>query len=176
MKQLVKPRMMPLFGWLLLLATGFFCTYVLYSRPTIFLPKGSTPLSAATETDSVEQAMVKLSAIKASLGPQNGMERASGDEMEIIAPAPPPAPAPVFGETKTNTSLNSVDMPLKGAVIVHSGKRLYLVLGSKRFRAGDRIATGETVGSLNLQTVELISPDGRTRMVGIGRGIGPSAN
>ena len=56
--------------------------------------------------------------------------------------------------------------------MVSSGRRLYLVLGGKRYRVGALIGTGEEIQRLNLQSVELATPEGRTRKVDIGRSIG----
>ncbi len=171
MKQLVKPRLLPLFGWGVLIAVGLFCSYVLYFRPVGFLGGAAAPASPLAEKDSIEQALKNLADIKASRWLQMGSRSPDlAQTMDIIAPAPEAA---AVAEATANTV--PMDPSLKGAVVVSSGKRLYLLLGLKRFRMGERIGTGETVRRLNLQTVELVSPEGRSRTVEIGRGIGPVA-
>ncbi len=171
MKQLIKPRLIPLFGWGVLVVVGLFCAYVLYARPAVFLSGPAAPVSPLAEKDSIEQALKNLAAIKASSWLQRGSGYLGADQaFETIAPAPAQAEV-----AEAQANLEPADPSLKGAVVVRSGKRLYLVLGPKRFRSGDRIATGETIRRLNLQSVELTSPEGRARTVEIGRGIGPAS-
>ncbi len=171
MKQLVKPRLLPLFGWGVLVAVGLFCSYVLYFRPVAYLGGAATPASPLAEKDSIEEALKNLADIKASRWLQMGISSTDlGQAMDIIAPAPEAAAV-----AEASATAEAMDPSLKGAVVVTSGKRPYLLLGLKRFRVGERIGTGETVRRINLQTVELVSPEGRSRTVEIGRGIGPMA-
>jgi hypothetical protein len=172
MKPLIKPRLIPLFGWGVLIAVALFCTYVLYSRPPVFMFGNAAPAMAPIEKDSIEQALSNLAAIKASSWLQRDSSYFRADQaFETLAPSP--AQAEVT-EAKANLE-PPADPSLKGAVVVRSGQRLYLVLGAKRFRAGERIATGETIRSLTLQSVHLRSPEGRARTVEIGGSIGPAA-
>jgi hypothetical protein len=170
MKQLIKPRLIPLVGWAMLVVVGLFCAYVLYARPAVFLPAGVAPASPPPEKDAIELALKNLATIKSSSWLQRGASYLGADgAFETIAPAPEAAAV-----SAAQANLEPADPTLKGAVVVRSGKHLYLVLGPKRFRAGDHIATGETIRTLNLQSVELTSPEGRARTVEIGRGIGPA--
>lgn len=171
MKPLVKPRLVPLFGWAALMLVGLFCVYVLYARPTVFLMEAPQPEVPAVEKDSIEQAMKNLAAIKASSWMQGGPGD-MGQVFDTLAPAPDKV---AVVEAPPVANVEPADPSLKGAVVVVSGKRLYLVLDGKRFRPGQRIATGETIRSLNLQAVELKSPEGVGRTVEIGRAIGPAA-
>jgi hypothetical protein len=169
MKPFVKPRLVPLFGWAALILVGMFSAYVLYARPTVFLMEAPPPEAPAVEKDSIEQAMKNLAAIKASSWMQGG---ASYTDQALLAPAPDKV---AVVEAPPVVDVEPADPSLKGAVVVTSGKRLYLVLGGKRFRPGQRIATGETIRTLNLQAVELKSPEGVGRTVEIGRAISPAA-
>lgn len=171
MKPFVKPRLLPLFGWAALILVGAFCAYVLYARPTVFLMEAAAPEAPVLEKDSIEQAMKNLAAIKASSWMQGGAGYVD-QALDTLAPAPEKV---AVVEAPPVVDVEPADPSLKGAVVVISGKRLYLVLGGKRFRPGQRIATGETIRTLNLQAVELKSPEGVGRTVEIGRAIGPAA-
>ncbi|MGE0099775.1 MAG: hypothetical protein AB7S86_15645 [Hydrogenophaga sp.] len=171
MKPLIKPRWIPLVGWAVLVSAGLFCGYVLYARPPTFIGGAPAPVAPLAEKDSIEQALRNLSTLKSSGWLQRTIEQLTVDQTrEIIAPAPEKR----MDATDENTQLAPPDPSLRGAVVVRSGSRLYLVLGAQRYRLGERITTGETVHRLTLQTVDLLSPDGRTRTVEIGRGIGPA--
>lgn len=166
MKSLVKPRWLPLLGWGVLFLVGGFGAYVLYQRPVAFSAAPPPPLPPMGP-DVVGLALKDLEAIKASPWLRESGLAGAGSP-DIIAPAPEAevlAPDAAIAQP--------VDPLLKGAVVVSTGKRRYLVFGGKRYRTGARIGTGESIRALNLQSVELVSPEGRTRKVDIGRGIGP---
>jgi hypothetical protein len=173
MRQLVKPRLLPLMVWVALILLALSCAQVLYFRHSGFFG-GTTPAATPLgQGDSVEQALKHLADLKASSWLQGitgglAMERSE----QAIAPAPDKA---AVDEVRGNTEVAAADPSLKGAVVVRSGRHPYLVMGSKRFRIGDRIATGETIQAINLQTIKLVSPEGRRRAVEIGRGIGAEA-
>lgn len=166
MKSLVKPRWRPLLGWVVLVAAGLFSAYVFYAHPRLFVGTVSAPPLAPAGPDAVAQAMNDLEAIKASPWLRGLAGGPAGGSPDIIAPSPEAAAPASAAEVA-----EAVDPSLKGAVVVSAGKRLYLVLGSKRYRVGSRIGTGEEITALRLQSVDLISPEGRTRKVDIGRNI-----
>ena len=168
MKSIVKPRWQPLLGWAVLILAGLFATYVLYQRPVIFSGTVSAAPTTPAGPDAVAQAVKDLEAIKASPWLQGGALAGSrGGSPDIIQASPEAAVLAADA-----AALGAMDPSLKGAVVVSSGKRLYLVLGGKRYRVGALIGTGEKIQRLNLQSVELATPEGRTRKVDIGRGIG----
>jgi hypothetical protein len=173
MKQLVKPRLLPLMVWGVLILLALSCAQVLYFRNS-GLFGGATPAAAPpSEGDSVEQALKHLTDLKASNWLQ-GIHRGplAGQSEQAIAPAPDKTAAT---EVRGSAEAVAADPSLKGAVVVRSGRHPYLVMGSKRFRIGERIATGETIQAINLQTIRLLSPEGKRRAVEIGRGIGGEA-
>ena len=165
MNAFVKPRWQPLLGWATLFLVGLSSAYVLYQRPVFFASAPAAPLTMASGPDDVRQAIQDLEAIMASSWHQGGGEMAVAST-DIIAPAPEAA------VVAAGVAALEMDPSLKGAVVVSTRNRLYLVLGNKRFRIGQRIGTGEAIQKLSLRSVELASPEGRTRTVDIGRGIG----
>lgn len=171
MKPLIKPRLVPLMGWAVLLLVALSCAQVVYFRPSGVLGNLADPVSPPVEKDAIEQAMRHLAELKSSSWLQKlGSHFSSNASFETIAPAPEAEAAAPAG-----SDLGPADPLLRGAVVVRSGKRLYLVLGSRRFQVGERIGTGETIRGLSLMSVELVSPQGRPRKVELGIGIGPAA-
>jgi len=167
MKPLLKPRWKPLLGWAVLVLSGLFSTWVIYQRPVIYAGPAPAPTAPPTGPDVVAQAVKDLEAIKASPWLRGSVAGPSENSTHIIAPSPEAAALAADA-----AATDAADPSLKGAVVVSSGKRRYLVLGDKRYRVGARIGTGEEIRALNLQSVELVSPEGRARRVDIGRGIG----
>lgn len=170
MKQLIKPRLVPLMGWGVLVLVALSCAQVVYFRPSGGMGNLADPVSPPVEKDSIEQATRHLAELKGSNWLQRlGGQSSSNASFETIAPAPEAEVA-----AQAASDLGPADPLLRGAVVVRSGKRLYLVLGSRRFQEGERIGTGETIRDLSLMSVELVSPQGRTRKVEIGIGISPA--
>ncbi len=160
-----KPRWLPLLGWGVLAAAGLLAAYVLSQRADLLFVGGEPPAAPAGEGDTIDQAARHLEEIVQAMARRRG--DAPDDGRLAIDPAPEaPPPPPAAAE------LAAIDPLLKGAVVVRSGNRLYLMLGDQRFRVGERIGTGETVHRLDLQWVDLTLPDGRKRRVELGRGLG----
>lgn len=175
MTPFIKPRQLPLLGWAAFISLSLFCAYVFYMRPMHFVAPRAVPAQPPAEKGSVEQALQHLADIQAS----SWMKRrpafpdlGQGQGLGVLAPAPDLAA--VVPQAQADKAA-PMDPSLKGAVVVTVGKRPYLVLGLKRFRVGERIGTGETIRALSLKSVQLESPEGRSRAVEIGWGIGSSA-
>lgn len=171
MKSPVKPRWLSLLGWAALTLVGLFGAQILSQRPSGWVGGGSpTPASRPAGPDGVEQALKSLAEVKASAWRQ-GIQAPGDGGHSVIALAPQ---ASEVAEAGTNPD-EPADPRLKGAVVVRSGQHEYLVLDAKRFRVGDRIDTGEVIRALSLQSVRLVSPEGRARHVDIGHDIGSTA-